>query len=122
MKGMSCHAWPQEAHQSQSEGRGKCSLLCRLTPWTVTRQAPLCPWNSPGKNTGEGSQPFPSQGIFPDPGIRTRLSHCTQILYHLNYKGSLKEERRGGQTQVTVFVMFSVGKARRRKANIRISE
>ena len=43
MKGMSCHAWPQEAHQSQSEGREKCSLLYR------------------------------SQGIFPHPGIRTQV-------------------------------------------------
>ena len=25
-----------------------------LIPWTVTHQAPLCPWNSPGKNTGVG--------------------------------------------------------------------
>ena len=78
MKGMSCHAWPQGVHQSQSEGREKCSLLSRVwlfvTSWTVTCQAPLCPWNSPGKNTGEGSQPFPSQGIFLDPGIWTQVS------------------------------------------------
>ena len=26
-------------------------------------------WNSPGKNTGVGSQPFPSPGDLPDPGI-----------------------------------------------------
>ena len=51
------------------------SVLCSVLsdPMSVTRQAPLCPWNSPGKNTGEGSQPFPSQGIFPDPGIRTQV-------------------------------------------------
>ena len=29
---------------------------------------PLCPWDSPGKNTGMGSH-FLLQGIFPDPGI-----------------------------------------------------
>ena len=34
-----------------------CQSLCRvrlsLTPWTAACQ-PLCPWNSPGKNTGVG--------------------------------------------------------------------
>ena len=28
----------------------------------------LCPWSSPGKNTGVGN-PFPSPGDLPDPGI-----------------------------------------------------
>ena len=28
----------------------------------------LCPWDSPGKNTGEWL-PFPSPGDLPDPGI-----------------------------------------------------
>ena len=27
----------------------------------------LCPWNSPGENTGV--LPFPSPGVLPDPGI-----------------------------------------------------
>ena len=35
------------------------------TPWTVARQA-LCPWDSPGKNTG---LPFPPPGNLPDPRI-----------------------------------------------------
>ena len=38
-----------------------------MTPWTVPTKL-LCPWNSPDKNTGEGSQ-FPSPGDLPDPGI-----------------------------------------------------
>ena len=29
-----------------------CPTLC--DPWTVARQGPLCPWDSPGKNTGVG--------------------------------------------------------------------
>ena len=33
-------------------------------PWTVAHQAPLCPRNFPGKNTGEGCHFLP-QGIFP---------------------------------------------------------
>ena len=28
------------------------------------------PWNSPGQNTGVGSQPFPSAGDLPKPGIK----------------------------------------------------
>ena len=41
------------------------------------------PWNSPGKNTGVG-KPFPSPGVFPNPG----LLHCEQIPYQLRHKGS----------------------------------
>ncbi|XDA79720.1 hypothetical protein R6Z07F_009729 [Ovis aries] len=44
----------------------------------------LCPWNSPGKNTGVDyhsllQRNFPNQG--PNPG----LLHRRQVLYHLNY-------------------------------------
>ena len=38
----------------------------------------LCPWNSPGNNTGV--QPFPSPGIFPTQGSSPGLLHCRQIL------------------------------------------
>ena len=33
--------------------------------------------------------PFPSLGIFPTQGLNPGLSHCRQILYHLNNQGSL---------------------------------
>ena len=39
----------------------------------------LCPWDSPGKNTGVGWSP--SSGDLPDPGKEPGLSHCRQILY-----------------------------------------
>ena len=42
----------------------------------------LCPWDFPGKDTGEGCH-FLIQGVF--------LLHCRQILYQLSYKGSPKE-------------------------------
>ena len=33
----------------------ECSVVSdSATPWTVAHQAPLCPWNVPGKNTGVG--------------------------------------------------------------------
>ena len=47
----------------------------------------LCPWNSPGKNTGVGC-PSLFQGIFPTQGSNLLLLDSRQILYHLNYQGS----------------------------------
>ena len=47
----------------------------------------LCPWNSPGKNTGVGCHSL-LQGIFPTQGSNPGLLHCRQILYHLNLQGS----------------------------------
>ena len=40
----------------------------------------LCPWDSPGKNTGAGCL-FPLQGIFLTQGSNSGLLHCRQILY-----------------------------------------
>ena len=47
----------------------------------------LCPWNSPGKNTGVGSHSL-LQGIFPTQGSNPGLLHYRQILYHLSCQGS----------------------------------
>ena len=47
----------------------------------------LCPWNSPGKNTGVGSH-FLLQGIFPTQGLTLGLPHHRQILYRLSHQGS----------------------------------
>ena len=45
-----------------------CSVVSdSATPWTVAHQA-LCPWDSPGKNTGVGYHAL-LQGDLPDPGI-----------------------------------------------------
>ena len=46
----------------------------------------LCPWNSPGKNTGVGSHSL-LQDIFLTQGLNLGLVHCRQILYHLSYQG-----------------------------------
>ena len=45
----------------------------------------LCPWNSPGKNTGVGCHPL-LQSNFPSQGSNPGLLHCRQILYHLSYR------------------------------------
>ena len=47
----------------------------------------LCPWDSPGKNTGVGCHAL-LQGIFSTQGLNPGLPHCRQILYHLRPQGS----------------------------------
>ena len=47
----------------------------------------LCPWNSPGQNTGVGSHSL-LQGIFPAQGSNAGLLHCRWILYSLSHQGS----------------------------------
>ena len=47
----------------------------------------LCPWNSPGKNTGVGCHSL-LKGVFPTQGSNPGLLHCKQILYSLRHQGS----------------------------------
>ena len=47
----------------------------------------LCPWDSPGKNTGVGSCSL-CQGIFLTQGSKLGLLHGRQILYHVSHQGS----------------------------------
>ena len=47
----------------------------------------LCPWNSPGKNTGVSSHSFLHR-IFLIQGSNPGLLHCRQILYCLSHHGS----------------------------------
>ena len=64
------------------------TLKCRVwltTLWTIARL--LCPWDSPGKNTGVGCHAL-FQGIFPTQGSNPDLPHCRQILNHLSHQGS----------------------------------
>ena len=52
----------------------------------------LCPWNSPGKNTGVGCHSL-LQGISPTQGSNLGLLHCRPIIYHLSHKRSSKESQ-----------------------------
>ena len=65
--------------------KGKWKSLSRVllfaTPWTVACRF-LCPWNSPGKNTGLGCHSL-LQGIFPTQWLISGLPHGRQILYQL---------------------------------------
>ena len=47
----------------------------------------LCPWDSPGKNTGVGSHSLP-QGISLTQRSIPDVLHCKQILYRLSPQGS----------------------------------
>ena len=47
----------------------------------------LCPWDSPGKNSGMGCHAL-LQGIFPTQGWNLGLLHRRRILYCLNHQGS----------------------------------
>ena len=57
--------------------------------WPHRLQPPrlLCPWDSPGKNTGVACHVL-LQGIFPTRGSNLGLLHCRQILYYLSHQGS----------------------------------
>ena len=61
----------------QSHGRGRSTRF-------------LCPWNSPGKNTGVGRNSL-HQGIFLTLGLNPGLLQCRQILYQLSHQGSPAE-------------------------------
>ena len=60
-------------------------VLLFATPWTGVYQL-LCPWNSPGKNTGVGSHSL-LQGIFLRQGLNLGLLHQRQILYCVSNQG-----------------------------------
>ena len=61
----------------------------------------LCPWDSPGKNTGVGYH-FPLQGIFPTQGSNPGLPRCKQIPYHLSHQGNPWKVFLGGNKIIQV--------------------
>ena len=65
---------------------GLCVVLVAQSCLTVCDPM-ICPWDSPGKNTGVDSHSL-LQGIFSTQGWNQGLLHCRQILYHLSYQGS----------------------------------
>ena len=67
---------------SQSLSCGQLFVTDGLQPARL-----LCPWDSPGKNTGVGCH-APLQGVFPTQGSNSGLPYCSRILYHLSHQGS----------------------------------
>ena len=58
-----------------------------LWPHGVLTTRLLCPWDSPGKNTGVDCH-FLLQGIFPTQGLNLCLLNCRLILDCLSHQGS----------------------------------
>ena len=67
-----------------------CLTLC--DPMNPTRL--LCPWNSAGKNIGEGSHSL-FQGIFSTQRPNLDLLHFRQILHCLGHQGSNRQRKSG---------------------------
>ena len=63
-----------------------CLTLCIPMDYTVHGMH-LCPFSSPGQNTGVGSCSL-LQGIFPTQGSNPGLPCCRRILYQLSHQGS----------------------------------
>ena len=58
-----------------------------LQPHGLLPARPLCPWDSPDKNTGVGCHAL-LQGISPTQGLNPGLPQCGRILYQLSHQGS----------------------------------
>ena len=63
------------------------SRVWHCNPVDCSPPSSLCPWDSPGKNTGVGCH-FLLQGSFPTQGLKPGLLHCRRILYHLSHQGN----------------------------------
>ena len=62
-----------------------CLTLCEPQGLEPTRL--LCPWDTPGKNTGVGCRSL-LQEIFLSQGIDQGFPHCRQAIYHQNHQES----------------------------------
>ena len=65
--------------KKESESVSHSVMSDSLRPHGLLPTRLLCPWNSPGKNTGVGSHSL-LQGIFLTQGSNLDLPHCRQIL------------------------------------------
>ena len=73
--------------EKESENVSHSVMSDSLGPHGLQHTRLLCPWNSPGKNTGMGCHVL-LQGIFPTQGLNPGLPHCRRTLYHLSHQGS----------------------------------
>ena len=58
-----------------------------LRPYRSQPARFLCPWDSPGKNTGVGGHSL-FQGFVPTQGLNPGRLHCRHILYCLSHQES----------------------------------
>ena len=78
------HLSPFQANSINVLVAQSCPTLCAHALQPVRL---LCPWDSPGKNTGVGIHSL-LQGTFSTQGSNPGLRHCRQILYHLSHQGN----------------------------------
>ena len=78
--------WIHTYKQSPQSENVSCSVLSNsLGSHGLQPTRRLCPWNSPGKNTGVGNHSL-LQGIFPTQGSNPGLLLCRQILQRLSHQ------------------------------------
>ena len=88
----SFHRLPSATALEDAQVSVSCSIVSdSLQPCGLYPNRLLCPWNSPGKNTGVDSLSV-FQGIFLTQGSNLGLLHSRQILYRLSHQGSLASE------------------------------
>ena len=76
------------ARNERKEGESECQVVSdSLRPNGLYPTGLLCPWDSPGKNTGMGRH-FLFQVIFPTQGSNPGPPHCGQMLKPLSHQGS----------------------------------
>ena len=63
-----------------------CPALCDLMDYMYPARL-LCPWDSPGQNTGVGCHAL-LQGMSSSQGLNPGLLHWRKILYCLSHQGS----------------------------------
>ena len=88
--GKTCKRLEQASHRKGDTQAQSCLTLFESRH--CSRDRLLCPWDSPGKNTGVGRLSL-LQGIFPTQRSNPGLPHCRQSLYQLNHQGSPKVRR-----------------------------
>ena len=82
----------------------KCSSLsCVQLSVTPQPTRLLCPWDSPGKNTGVGCHAL-LQGIFPIQGSNLDFLKCREFLYCLSHHTIPFQQRRPTRLHWFVFV------------------
>ena len=83
--------------------RVSCSVLSdSILHYELQPARLLCPWDSPGKNTGVDCHAL-LQGIFPTKGLNLGLLHCRQTrLYHLSH--TIKSIRRSDSVSISTII------------------
>ena len=74
-------------HGFENESVSSSVMSDSLQPHGLQPSRLLCPWDSPGKNTGVGCHSL-LQGIFLTQESNLGIPHCRQILYHLSHQES----------------------------------